>query len=349
MPPGISARRHCAANVRLQGQTDTNSGDGCRLGRRCVQERTQSQLAIRTPSTGQAHSIKFWTHWSGSTAPECYRNIAERQKHAPARSPSSARAADGPMMMSGAHRGWLMHGMTASQHFQRRHDGKDQNKQQSLRHVRERQDCEPASETSRLLRAFERGGLAKTFRRNSRIYDEGERANLAYKVVSGSIRAYKLLADGRRQIVAFYLPGDVFGLDVGNEYTQFAESITSSTVLVVKRKLIFELARRDHKLANELREIAWEELRRSQDHVLLLFKSAQGRVAGFLMDMTHSASGASSIQLPMWRHDIADYLGLTVETVSRMLMQFRRASAISLPMSRQIEIRDRAVLRRLSS
>ena len=218
-----------------------------------------------------------------------------------------------------------------------------------LRRLHNQEERERAPKTHVLIRTFERKGFTKSYRRNSKVYNEGERTQFLYKVTSGSVRTYKLLADGRRQIVAFYLAGDVFGLEAGNRYTLFAEAITTSKLLVVKRTSIFELARRDHALADELWSLTSQELSRAQDHVLLLVKSAQGRVAGFLIDMARRTSDASAVQLPMWRHDIADYLGLTIETVSRTLTQFQKASAISLPMSRQIEIRNRAVLSRLNS
>jgi len=226
---------------------------------------------------------------------------------------------------------------------------KDENELHNLQRLRGQGGRNLAHETYGLMEAFRREGTARCYKRNSKIYSQGERVEFLYLVVAGCVRTYKLLADGRRQIVAFYLPGDVFDLEAGDEYTLFAESIAASKALVVRRALIFELARRDRALADELWGLTREELRRAQDHILLLVKSAQGRVAGFLMCMAHRASDSGAVQLPMWRHDIADYLGLTIETISRTLTQFQRAAAISLPKSRQIEIRSRAVLSRLNS
>ncbi len=249
--------------------------------------------------------------------------------------------------------GHLMHGtivgLNAVEQFPKQPVGnKDENELKKWRRSRGQGERNLAHQTYSLIGIFRREGIARCYKRNSKIYAQGERATFLYAVVAGCVRTYKLLADGRRQIVAFYLPGDVFDLEVGNKYTLFAESITTSKVLVVKRALIFELAVRDRALADELWSLTRQELGRAQDHVLLLVKSAQGRVAGFLMDMAHRASDAGTVQLPMWRHDIADYLGLTIETVSRTLTQFQKAAAISLPMSRQIEIRNRAVLSRLN-
>jgi CRP/FNR family transcriptional regulator, nitrogen fixation regulation protein len=121
-------------------------------------------------------------------------------------------------------------------------------------------------------------------------------------------------------------------------------------VLVIKRSAVMDLAARDSGVAQQLWTVTGHELQRAQDHVMLLIKSAQERVAGFLVEMAKRAPGTvSTIQLAMSRQDIADYLGLTIETISRTLTQFEKSAAIALPTSRQIEIRNRAALARLNS
>ena len=192
-------------------------------------------------------------------------------------------------------------------------------------------------------------GSQMRFGRNAEIYGEGEPAEYLYKVVSGAVRTYKVLADGRRQIGAFYLPGDIFGLEAGDEHSFSAEAVSDSQVLVIKRSAVMDLAARDSSVAQQLWTVTGRELQRAQEHVLLLIKSAQERVAGFLVEMAKRAPGASTIQLAMSRQDIADYLGLTIETISRTLTQFEKSAAIALPTSRQIEIRNRAALARLNS
>jgi len=192
-------------------------------------------------------------------------------------------------------------------------------------------------------------GTVMPFARNSEIFGENEPAEYLYKVVSGAVRTYKVLADGRRQIGAFYLPGDIFGLEAGDEHSFSAEAVSDSQVLVIKRSAVMDLAARDSGVAQQLWTVTGRELQRAQDHVMLLIKSAQERVAGFLVEMAKRAPGASTIQLAMSRQDIADYLGLTIETISRTLTQFEKSSAIALPTSRQIEIRNRAALARLNS
>lgn len=192
-------------------------------------------------------------------------------------------------------------------------------------------------------------GSQMRFGRNVEIYGEGEPAEYLYKVVSGAVRTYKVLADGRRQIGAFYLPGDIFGLEASDEHAFSAEAVSDSQVLVIKRSAVMDLAARDSGVAQQLWTVTGRELQRAQDHVMLLIKSAQERVAGFLVEMAKRAPGASTIQLAMSRQDIADYLGLTIETISRTLTQFEKSAAIALPTSRQIEIRNRAALARLNS
>jgi CRP/FNR family nitrogen fixation transcriptional regulator len=192
-------------------------------------------------------------------------------------------------------------------------------------------------------------GAAMPFARNSEIYGQDEPADYLYKVITGTVRTYKILADGRRQIGSFYLPGDIFGLEIGDEHAFSAEAITDSKILVIKRSSALALAARDNEIARQLWTVTGRELQRVQDHILLLVKTAQERVAGFLLEMSQRTPGTSAIELPMSRQDIADYLGLTIETVSRTLTQLENSAAISLPSSRRIEIRNRAALNRLNS
>lgn len=192
-------------------------------------------------------------------------------------------------------------------------------------------------------------GAPMSFARNAEIYGEGEPADYLYKVVSGTVRTYKVLADGRRQIGAFYMRGDVFGLETCDEHTFSAEAISDAKVLVIKRSTLVALAERDNEVARQLWALTGLELSRVQEHILLLIKTAQERVAGFLLEMADRASNGNSLELPMSRQDIADYLGLTIETVSRTLTTLENAAAIELPSSRRIVLRNRSVLSRLNA
>ena len=195
---------------------------------------------------------------------------------------------------------------------------------------------------------FEMMGAPMRFGRNEEIYGEDEPSDFVYKVISGTVRTSKILADGRRQIGAFYHPGDVFGLEVGEEHAFSAEAIAASEVLVVRRGALMSLAARDSNVAGELWTLIGRELARVQQHVLLLVKTAQERVVGFLLEMAERARGGNEVELPMSRQDIADYLGLTIETVSRTLTQLATKAAIEVPTSRRIVLRNRAALARLN-
>ncbi len=198
--------------------------------------------------------------------------------------------------------------------------------------------------------AFSLMGAAMHIEHNAEIFGEGEPAEYFYKVIAGAVRTYKLLSDGRRQISAFHLPGDLFGLEAGDDHRFTADAIADSTVLVVKRSVIVGLASRAGDVANALWAQANRDLLRAQDHMLLLGrKNAHERVASFLLEMAARGSGPESVELPMSRQDIADYLGLTIETVSRTLTLLENEAAIELPTSRRILLRDRAALRRLNA
>ncbi len=127
-----------------------------------------------------------------------------------------------------------------------------------------------------------------------------------------------------------------------------AEAVTDAKVVVVKHSAVTALADRDATIGRELFALTGRELRRVQDHVLLLVKSAQERVASFLLEMAERANAGNTVELPMSRQDIADYLGLTIETVSRTLTSLESADAIAVPTSRRIVLRNRSALLRLN-
>jgi CRP/FNR family transcriptional regulator, nitrogen fixation regulation protein len=188
-----------------------------------------------------------------------------------------------------------------------------------------------------------------SFSRNEVIYSENRPADYVYKVISGSVRICKVLNDGRRRIEAFYLPGDVFGIEMDDAHHFSAEAITHSTILVVKRSALMSLANADGDVARRLWTFTARELRRMQDHVLLLTKTAQERVASFLLDLAKRLAAVEEIEVPMPRQDIADYLGLTIETISRTLSQLEMQAAIALPTSRRIVLCNRNALSRLGA
>jgi CRP/FNR family transcriptional regulator, nitrogen fixation regulation protein len=192
------------------------------------------------------------------------------------------------------------------------------------------------------------GGLMR-FTRNTEVYGEDEPAEYFYQVISGAVRTYRMLEDGRRQIVAFYLPGDIFGVEAGDVHQSSAEAVSESQVLVVKRSSVLARAEHQKDLSKQLWTLTAQELQRVQQHSLVLIMSAEERVVGFLFEMASRSSGTMAIELPMSRQDIADYLGLTIETVSRTFTQLVQSGVIALETSRRVHFRNRAALDRLNA
>ena len=192
-------------------------------------------------------------------------------------------------------------------------------------------------------------GARMSYARNVEIYGEGEPAEYLYKVIKGAVRISKLLDDGRRQVTVFHLPGEIFGLELGKEHRFSAEAISESSILVVKRSTVLALAGRDGEVARQLWTLTADALQCVQDHMLVLgCMNAKERVASFLLQLAKRVSGGDELELPMSRQDIADYLGLTIETVSRTMTQLENDAAIRLPTSRHIVLRNRAALGRLN-
>lgn len=211
-----------------------------------------------------------------------------------------------------------------------------------------RRASDPADGRNPLAETLNLMGATMSYPRNVEIYGENEAAEFLYKVVSGAVRTYKILGDGRRQIGGFYLPGDIFGLEFADSHALSAEAVTDAKVLVVKRSALNAVAGRDAAIAQQLFAQTGRELQRVQERILLLVKSAQERVASFLLEMVKRKAGGNTVELPMSRQDIADYLGLTIETVSRTLTSLEASATIEVPTSRRIVLRNRAALNRMS-
>lgn len=208
---------------------------------------------------------------------------------------------------------------------------------------------EPEAGLPALAGALARIGTSVRCGRNAEVYGEGEAADNVYLVVSGAVRTYKLMSDGRRQIGDFHVEGEVFGLEAGAERQFTAEAIADSVLLVARRSMLVSMAADDAGLGREMWTHTAGELQRAQDHLLLLGrKRAQERVATFLLDMAGRKGSEIVVELPMSRQDIADYLGLTIETVSRTLTRLEDDAAIEIPTSRRIVLRDRRALTRLN-
>ncbi|MGY3488222.1 CRP/FNR family nitrogen fixation transcriptional regulator [Bradyrhizobium sp. USDA 4011] len=183
------------------------------------------------------------------------------------------------------------------------------------------------------------------FTRNSEIYGEDEAAEYLYQVVSGAVRTYKVSEDGRRQIGAFYLPGEIFGFEAEECHISSAEAICETQLLMVKRTAVIFRGSHERDLARQLWEAMALELRRFQEHSMLLISSAEERVTTFLLDISRRTTKNAAIELPMSRQDVADYLGLTIETVSRTFTQLEQNGAIVLRSSRRVELKDKLSIR----
>jgi CRP/FNR family nitrogen fixation transcriptional regulator len=193
-------------------------------------------------------------------------------------------------------------------------------------------------------------GIAMSFGRNAEIYAEGETSGYVYKVISGVVRVSKLLPDGRRQITAFHIPGEMFGLEADEIHHASAEAVVPTKVIAYRWEGVVGAERQPANFVRELLNLTVRCLRHTQDHLLLLGrKNALERLAAFLLEMSARMGGGSVLDLAMPRHDIADYLGLTLETVSRMFTELKEMGAIELESARRVRLLDKTALKGMSA
>jgi CRP/FNR family transcriptional regulator, anaerobic regulatory protein len=184
------------------------------------------------------------------------------------------------------------------------------------------------------------------------VFAEGDDADSVYEVVRGMLRLYKLLPDGRRQITGFLSAGHLLGLAPEGVCVYTAEAVTEVTLCRYKRAAFERLIDEVPGFARRLLTVASQELCAAQNQMLLLGrKAATEKVASFLLLMAdqQGADRAETVSVPMTRSDIADYLGLTIETVSRTLTKLKRDGLIAIPSSAHIEICDRDQLEELAA
>ncbi|HVK41282.1 MAG TPA: helix-turn-helix domain-containing protein [Phenylobacterium sp.] len=191
-------------------------------------------------------------------------------------------------------------------------------------------------------------GVRMHFAKNEEIYGQGESADLIYRVISGAVRTSRFMADGRRPVGAFYSAGDVFGLEPGDHHTMAAEAISDCEILVAKRQAMRAAGGRE-----ELSVLIWQatvrELDSARQHLALLVrKSACERVASFLLGLADRQLD-DMVELAMGRQDMADYLGVTIETVSRMVTQLQGANVVEFRNSRQFRILNREALEHMAA
>jgi CRP/FNR family transcriptional regulator, nitrogen fixation regulation protein len=171
------------------------------------------------------------------------------------------------------------------------------------------------------------------YRANELIFSEGDAAGPLYLVVTGAVRIVRLTPDGRRQVTAFYFAGEVFGFEANGEHHNYAESVDGAGVRVLRAA--------PGGFGTGALLLALKGLQRAENHVLLLGRlTATERMAAFLLDLLERQDGDRIVNLPMQRNDIADYLGLTFETVSRVLRVLKDRGLIHVPRVDQIELLD---------
>jgi CRP/FNR family nitrogen fixation transcriptional regulator len=191
-------------------------------------------------------------------------------------------------------------------------------------------------------------GTVLHFEPNQEIYAEGADTKVFYRVVSGVVRTCRFLSDGRRQIDAFYGEGEVFGFDLAAERSFGAEAVTDCILCCYQQIKLPNDKRGAGTVPQQLFSYAMGRLAKAQEHAMVLSRrSALERVASFLVEWAKNSSRKDVVSLAMTRTDIGDYLGLTIETVSRSLSNLERQGYIALPTARQIEIKDVSALEEL--
>ena len=186
----------------------------------------------------------------------------------------------------------------------------------------------------------------------SYLYFEGDPVDWLYQVKTGVLRLTRLLEDGRRQVIAFGYPGDIVGFPANGLHHTDCEALVETTLQPYRRSMLEE-GDGDPQLHRELLQAALREIGAMQDHFMMLGrKSAVEKVASFLcvlVDRVGEDLGEyRQVQLPMSRSDIADFLGLTTETVSRTFTQLRKSGVIAIDSIHTIIVQRPTALTSLS-
>ena len=216
--------------------------------------------------------------------------------------------------------------------------------------VRELAVC--GSLESAALRRFKEAGPSISYEAGDTVVFEGDRAANAYSLTSGLLRLSKLLPDGRRQIAGFLFPGDFLGITMEEEHAFTAEAVAPSTLCRFPRNHFDSFVEKHPELERRLYAVAAHELAAARQQLVLLGrKTATERVASFLLMLASrcpSHDGGDEVELPMSRTDIADYLGLRIETVSREISALKAARVIRLTGRQSFRVVDRKRLQQLA-
>ena len=201
---------------------------------------------------------------------------------------------------------------------------------------------------ARTIFALRRGPIR--YRRNQTIVIEGEPSEYIVLVISGVIRSFRSFQNGTRSIVAFYLPTEFSGLTSHPTHSLTSEAAADANILFFKRSALFSMASHESRIAKFLLTATLHELRRTQEHSLLISRDAKCRFASFLIDLSNRTRTQTWLDLPMSHQDIADHLGLTIETLSRVITQMENSGLIVRRRSpRDLILKDRNALARMAN
>jgi CRP/FNR family transcriptional regulator, anaerobic regulatory protein len=199
------------------------------------------------------------------------------------------------------------------------------------------------------LKDLFKGQLVESFAGGEALFWEGNQAGQIFDVLEGVLRVYKILPDGRRSVMGFIYPGDVLGVSVQDRYLFTAEAVTAVKVRRFSRGRFFSQVNESPALRPQLFALLCDEMSAAQDQIMLLGrKSAEERVVSFLLAIHRKCAPGNEIELPMTRLDMADYLGLTIETVSRMMTSLVRRGLIHSSGRHSVALRKLSALRQIS-
>ena len=191
-------------------------------------------------------------------------------------------------------------------------------------------------------------GKRVSFKAKQQIFGRGERASTLLAVQNGIVISYRTTTSGRRAIMTMYRTGDLLGLNLADHHTAACEAATAVTAYLINREAVMNLAQDDPRVARALLAISMRQSGRGEDRIELFAATATERVCSFILRMAGQTNRSDLAELPMRRQDIADYLGLTTETVCRTITQLRNSRVIRLETVRRAQILNRTSLERLS-
>lgn len=199
-----------------------------------------------------------------------------------------------------------------------------------------------------LCGVFDEAAAVQGFAAGRELCRQAEPSYKVFRLRAGAVATYRLFADGRRQVMSFYLPGDFIGLEAGVEYGATAVALTPVSAEVMRRSELSDMAAADPALSRALWQVSVRAFQRSEEHALVLARhGAVERVAAFLVEFAARSRKGRTFELPMTRQDLADYLGLTIHTVSRTLSQLQASGLIEARSSRIVRLLQPAGLESL--